>query len=73
MHSWFSNKIFDLFAISYRHEIFFVATEIIAMKLLHVAAWPITTKQLCVATLPCVVKQYMWQQHILPQNSLRGN
>jgi hypothetical protein len=23
MHSWFSNKIFDLSVISYRHEIFF--------------------------------------------------
>jgi hypothetical protein len=49
---------------------FFVAIEIIAMKLLPVAIWPITTTQLCVATWTCATKQNMWQQHILPQNNL---
>jgi hypothetical protein len=57
MQSLFCNPIFNLFVMPYRHEILFVATEIMVIEFLHEAIWPITIKQLCVATGPCAMKK----------------
>jgi hypothetical protein len=61
MHSWFSNQIFNLFVILYCHEIFFIATEIIAMKLLPVAIWPI------------IIKKCLLQHGLVQRNNICGN
>jgi hypothetical protein len=85
MHSWFSNKIFNLFAISYRHEIYFLwqlnySNKTFAQgnlvnyhKIIVCCNKALCNETIYVAITHTAMKQFTRQLSLLPRNNLHGN